>query len=98
MSTGSTAISPSGIIVIVIVGCGACVLIGAGVAMHYRSRNSDEDHNVEAARNMRPDPAEQKKYMEWVRTDNLNGMIKHGGAVRTYAYPSSIMLDDGTHA
>jgi len=97
MSTGSTSISTSGIIIIVIVGCGAAVLLGAGVSMHYRSRNSNEDHHVESARNMRPEPQEQKKYMEWVRTDNLNGMIRQGGAVRGNAYPSSSMLDDSTH-
>jgi len=96
MSTGSSSISPSGVIVIVIVGCGAIVLLGAGVATHYRNRGSDEDTSVEIARNMRPDPNEQKRYMEWVRAENRNGMVMHGGATRGHAYPSSSMLDDGS--
>ena len=96
MSTGSSSISPSGVIVIVIVGCGAAVLIGAGVATHYRNRDSNEDPSVETSRNMRPDPNEQKRYMEWVRAENRNGMVMHGGAVRGNAYPSSSMLDDGS--
>jgi len=81
------AISNSGVIVIVIVCCGAVVCLAAGIGMHVRSRNAEPTLTMTNEEHMRPSN-EQKKYMDWVRRDNWKMSMSQVRPMRQNYYPS----------